>query len=327
MAGLSHTALRRLAIECGGRGGFFTEMLSARGIEAESQTASPYLRRSPEETPLIHQLLVGDADEARHAAEVLSGRGADGIDINCGCPAPLVRKRGAGSWLMEVPETARAIIGAARKGAGELPLSVKIRLGETLDEGRLKSFCTMLEGEGVDLITVHARLRGEPYGRKPRWEWIGKVKRWVGIPVVGNGSIFSVDDARACFEQSGCDAVMIGRGAAVRPWLMGDICRELFDCEGGQFEAARPLLYRRFVELLIESFRPERRLGRLKEFTAYFASTYPFGHNMEIKVQNAATLEEALSRAEEFFKRAEEGFDGWGGWASAPKAPDEEKVP
>lgn len=310
MAGLTHSAFRRLLLPFGGVGCFFTEMLSARSLHTEDPKTSPYLLRTPEERPLCYQLLASEPEEIDKALAVVEGQGAEAVDLNMGCPAPLIRKRGGGSRLMEVPSKAAALVRRVRARTG-LPFFTKIRLGETLDEDHLHDFCRMLEEEGADLITVHARLRGEPYGRRPRWDWIGKVKEWVSVPVVGNGSIFSPDDARRCLEASGCDGLMIGRGAPTRPWLFRDIAREVYNMPLGDERPFRPDVYLRFANLLVKSLEPTRRLGRLKEFTAYFAQPYTFGHTLESKVQSAPDFAEAMARVEAFFTRAEAGFDGW----------------
>ena len=211
MAGITHTAFRRVLAGLGGVGLFSTEMLSARSLPMEDPSRSPYLVRAAEEWPLSYQLLVAAPEELPPAIEALHRLSPDAIDLNLGCPAPEVRKRGAGSRLMEQPEAARGVAAKAR-GLTRLPLTAKIRLGERLDEPGLREFCRMLEGEGVDLLTVHARLRGEPYGRRPRWEWVEKVKSWVSVPVVANGGIFSAADAKACRAATGCDGLMLGRG-------------------------------------------------------------------------------------------------------------------
>jgi len=312
MAGLTHTAFRRLLTGLGGVGLLSTEMLSARSLPSEDRATSPYLLRTADESPLSYQVLVAAPEEVGPAFEVLHAAGADAVDLNFGCPAPEVRRRGGGSALMARPEAARAVLAEARRQT-RLPLTAKIRLGERLDEGALRDFCLLLEGEGVELITVHARLRGEPYGRRPRWSWIGKVKSWVSVPVVGNGGIFSAADAGRCLEESGCDGLMLGRGAVVRPWLFAQVAREVFGApEGvGEGAASRPALYGRFLALVEESFAPERRLGRLKEFTHYFSQTYPFGHNLATAVQSSRSVGEARARAEAFFAANEGAGDGW----------------
>ena len=304
MAGLTHSALRRLILEQGGIGLLSTEMLSASRLPMENPQLSPCLVRSDTEQPLSYQLLVSRVAEVAPAIAKLHALGAEAIDLNLGCPAPTVRRMGAGSRLMEEPAAVQAIVAAARKQT-DLPLTAKIRLGETLDEEKLRYFCLMLEGEGIELLSVHARLRGEPFGRKPRWPWVGKVKGWLTIPVVANGGIFTVEDARNCLAQSGADGLMLGRAAAIRPWIFAELAHGVYGL-GPEVGAVNKLaLYLRFIELLEESFLPERRLGRLKEFTHYFAKNYPFGHSLASAVQSSSSLAEARERACAFFAKNE----------------------
>ena len=207
---------------------------------------------------------------------------------------------------MQEPERAQAVVAAVRRGTNR-PLSVKVRLGERLDEVALVKFCRMLEDEGVNLLTVHARLRREPYGRTPRWTWIAKVKAAVGIPVVANGGIFSAADAARCRTESGCDGLMLGRGAVVRPWLFAEIAAQLAGAPPPSQPPSRPELFRRFTQYLQESLAPERRLSRLKEFTHYFSQTYPFSHTLASAVQNSPTVQHAAQQAEQFFRVNEPG--------------------
>jgi nifR3 family TIM-barrel protein len=302
MAGLTHSALRTLLLSFGGIGLLATEMLSARRLPAESASTSPYLVRTAGEGPLSYQLLVAGPEEVAPAVAILHRLGADAIDLNLGCPAPRVRQAGGGSSLMADPEQVRRIVAAAR-GLTSLPLSAKIRLGETLDEGRLREFCLMLTEGGIDLLTVHARLRREPFGRKPRWEWVGKIKDWLDIPVIANGGVCSVATARDCLRISGADGLMIGRAAAEKPWIFAEISREIYGLEDGGVEIDLPRIYLEMVTALVARFRPERRLGRLKEFTHYFARNYPFGHHLATAVQSSGSMEEAWERALAFFAR------------------------
>ena len=191
------------------------------------------------------------------------------------------------------------------RAATHLPISAKIRLGSTLDEKNLISFCKMLEDEGIDLLTVHGRLQGEKFCRRPRWDWIGKVKQTVKVPVIANGGIFSVADAEKCLERSGADGLMIGRGAVCKPWLFAEIAKVvyLYDITP---EINLPEIYFRFIELLRERFLPERRLGRLKQFTHYYSSNFTFGHHLASGVQNSKTLEEAAETAMVFFNTTRE---------------------
>lgn len=301
MAGLTHSALRTTLLELGGVGLLSTEMLSAARLPAENANHSPYLVRTAQETPLSYQLMLTDEKAVPSVFSALHRLGADVVDLNLGCPAPLVRKAGGGSRLMEDPARVRRIVVAARKHT-DRPLTAKIRLGETLDaEEQLRDFCLMLAGEGIDMLTVHARLRSEPFARRPHWAWIGKVKQWVDIPVVANGSIDSVANARKCLDESGADGLMIGRAAARTPWIFAALAREIYNLPIPVRKLSLPLLYHGFAAALVQRFQPDRRLGRLKEFTHYFSTNYFFGHHLAAKVQSSLSFEDAWSRAVAFF--------------------------
>ena len=300
MAGLTHSALRTTILGFGGIGLLSTEMLAATRLPAESAATSPYLVRTARETPLSYQLLLTGEQQIPRAFAALHRLGADAVDLNLGCPAPLVRRAGGGSSLMDEPERVRRMVRSARRHTA-LPLTAKIRLGETLDAGRLRDFCTMLADEGIDLLTVHARLRRESFARPPRWEWIARVKEWVAIPVVANGGIDSVASARACLQASGADGLMIGRRAAVAPWVFAEIARSLYDADLSAQQVCLPRVYLEFAVALAERFAPERQLGRLKEFTHYCAKNYPFGHHLASRVQSSGSLAEAWSGARAFF--------------------------
>jgi tRNA-dihydrouridine synthase len=217
-----------------------------------------------------------------------------------GCPAPAVGRFGAGIRLMEQPENARRIVHEARKRTS-LPLTAKIRLG-TEDEGKLKTFCTMLQDEGIDMLSVHARFKHESFARKPRWEAIAGIRTWLSIPVIANGGLFSVRDAQQCLALSGADGLMLGRGAVIRPWLFSEIARDVYQCEVADSAVSLPELFGAFIDHLNGLFRPEYRLGRLKEFTHYFARNYQFGHHLASRVQSSASVEEARERAGIFFE-------------------------
>jgi len=302
MAGLTHSALRQIMFGFGGLGLASTEMLSAKRLPTESPAVSPYLIRTFSEKPLSYQLLTSTPGEIARAVETLHAQKADAIDLNMGCPAAAVGKFGAGFSLMEQPEDARRIVAEARKRSS-LPLTAKIRLGSELDEEKLKSFCTMLADEGIDMLSVHARLKNESFARRPRWECITTIKRWLAIPVVVNGGIFSVEDAANCLAVSGADGLMLGRGAVIRPWLFAEIARHLCSTTTAAPAVSLPSVYKRFIDNLNELFRPEYRLGRLKEFTHYFARNYKFGHHLASRVQSSMSVDEAGERAAVFFEQ------------------------
>lgn len=301
MAGLTHSALRRAIAGFGGVGLLATEMLSAKKLPRENPRISPYLIRTDAEKLLSYQLLIASADEAGPALDALHRFGADVVDINMGCPAPAVGRFGAGIGLMERPQEVRRLVAETRKRTA-LPLTAKIRIGiDQKDDGMLADFCAMLQDEGIDLVSVHARLKHESFAREPRWESIGAVKQRLTVPVVANGGIFSVEDANKCLDRSGADGLMIGRAAAIKPWLFAEIGREVFGAELAAPVVSLLSLYAGFIRDLTELFRPAYRLGRLKEFTHYFARNYKFGHHLASRIQSSATMDEARERAEQFF--------------------------
>ncbi len=300
MAGLTHSALRRIMIGFGGVGLLSTEMLSAKILPSENPRISPYLIRSESESPLSYQLLTATDREIARAIDCLHKFKADSIDLNMGCPSTAVGKFGAGVKLMERPEAARRIVAEARK-CTDLPLSVKIRLGSDADSGKLKEFCTMLEGEGADMLTIHARFKRESFARDPRWEYIAEVKECIKIPIIANGGIFSVEDAEKCLKISGADGLMLGRGAVIKPWLFAEIARTVYGVDIPEPAVLLPNIYTAFIEALNADYRSVNRLGRLKAYTHYFARNYQFGHSLACKVQSSESMEEAIERAETFF--------------------------
>jgi nifR3 family TIM-barrel protein len=301
MAGVTHSAFRQVLLGFGGVGLLSTEMLAAKRLPTESPSVSPFLIRTASEKPLSYQLLISAIKDMSPSMDALHKLRADAIDLNMGCPAATVGRFGAGCMLMERPEDVRLLVAEARRLTA-LPLTAKIRLGAELDEEKLRSFCLMLEDEGIDMLSVHARLKNESFARKPRWERIASVKERLRIPVIANGGIFSVEDAEKCLRVSGADGLMLGRGAVIRPWLFAEIARDLYGCEIAEQAVSLPAVYGNFIELLSELFRPEKRLGRLKEFTHYFAKNYKFGHQLASRVQGSGSLDEARERAGLFFE-------------------------
>ena len=303
MAGITHSAFRQMCSGFGGVGLLSTEMLGARKLPTESPRFSPRIIRTALEKPLSYQLLISTDQEMAPAIDALHKLKADAIDLNMGCPASAVGKFGAGIRLMEQPGDVRCMVAEARKRT-TLPLTAKIRLGIELDEQKLLDFCAMLEDEGIDMLSVHARLKKESFARTPRWEWVAKVKGRLTIPVIANGGIFTVHDAENCLRISGADGLMIGRGAAIQPWLFAEVARDVYGCALAQPTVSLPMVYGNFIDQLIDLYRPEYRLGRLKEFTHYFARNYKFGHLLASRVQSSVSVDEGRERAGMFFENS-----------------------
>ena len=300
MVGLTHSAGRSLVQEIGGVGLLFTEMLAAARLPHDNPAVSPMLVRHASERPLFYQIFLASEEPVEKAVSRLEELGADGIDINLGCPAPQLRRSGSGGYLADDARLVARIVRQIRQRT-ELPVTAKIRLGRQLEPPRYLDFCRMLEAEGIDMLTIHARLHGEKFCRPPRWQWIRFAKDVLTIPVCANGGIFTVDDARRCLRVTGADGLMLGRGAFANPYLFAEIASTVYGVTEGLGWPTRDRLYFRFVELLEERFRPERRLGRLKQFTSYFSRSFLFGHQLATAVQTSQSMEEANRRAIKFF--------------------------
>jgi nifR3 family TIM-barrel protein len=302
MVGLSHSALRSLVAEFGGSGLFYTEMLSAKRLPSENEKCSPFLIKTEIEKPLFYQIYASEHVSLTAALEKLSTLDAQGIDLNLGCPAPQLKKINAGQFLFKKRDAVEKIVIKLRS-LTDLPLSVKIRIGKKPDRVKLTNVCQMLEHAGVDLITVHARLDHEKFCRKPRWEILQDATAKLKIPIFANGGIFTADDAKECLHKSGAAGLMIGRGAAARPWIFRDIAKQCFSCKTATQSMSKKDVFMRFIDLLEERFPAERRLGRLKQFSHYFATEFPFGHQFAFKIQNSTTMQHATQEALQFFNQ------------------------
>jgi nifR3 family TIM-barrel protein len=223
-----------------------TERLGA-GLVVSEMTASSALaaykreaRRRSDGTGVAINVVQLAGCEARwmaEAARIAEAEGADIIDINMGCPARMVTNIAAGSALMRDLDHALTLI-EATVGAVAIPVTLKMRLGWDADTINAPELARRAEAAGVRMITVHGRTRCQFYGGAADWLAIKAVKASVDVPVIVNGDIRTLDDARRALQESGADAVMIGRGAQGRPWLPGQIARPL---DGGGHESGPPL--------------------------------------------------------------------------------------
>lgn len=209
LAGISDIVYRRLFREYGGVCTLLTtEMISSEAIYQVPN--SNIIKFEENEYPLSFQIVGHKPHLMTHAAKLLESR-ASSIDINCGCPVQKIVKSGDGSAMMRNIPLTKEIVKAVRKVI-KIPLSVKFRLGWSQDEKNYIEFAKMLEGEGVDFITMHARTRSQMYSGVADWNEIKKLKEAVKIPVFANGDIQTIKDVKKCTELTNCDGVSIGRG-------------------------------------------------------------------------------------------------------------------
>jgi tRNA-dihydrouridine synthase B len=199
----------------------FTEMVSADGLLRKGKS---FLRIGEGEHPVSVQLFGGDPDILAEAAQIAQSAGADAIDINMGCPAKQIVGPGAGADLMRSPEKVKEILTRVRK-AIQSPLTVKIRSGWDEEHVNAIEISKILEDCGAEGITLHPRTKVQGYGGRADWDLIGKVKKAVRVPVIGNGDVTTPLLARKMLEETGCDGVMIGRGALGNPWIFSFVGR------------------------------------------------------------------------------------------------------
>lgn len=217
MAGVTDLPFRLLCKEMG-CGLVYSEMVSAKGILYENRNTTELLRIAAEERPTAVQLFGSDPEILGAMAQKIEPLPIDIIDVNMGCPAPKIVKNGEGSALTKTPELVGKIVRALAE-AQKKPVTIKIRKG--FDDAHLNAaeIARIVEANGAAAIAVHGRTREQYYSGKADWACIREVKKAVQIPVIGNGDVFTPQDAGRLLETTGCDAVMIGRGAQGNPWI------------------------------------------------------------------------------------------------------------
>jgi len=238
MAGVTDMPFRILCKEQG-CGLVYTEMASAKGMHYNSEKSFKLTEIDSREKPAAIQIFGSDPGIMAEIAQKLNETDAAIIDINMGCPTPKITKNGEGSALMLNTRLAGEIIKAVVNASAK-PVTVKMRKGWDEDSVNAVELAKIAEENGASAVAVHGRTRNQFYSGKADWEIIRKVKESVSIPVIGNGDIFEPRDAKAMFEYTGCDAVMVGRGAQGNPWIFkrilhylekGEILPEPSPCE------------------------------------------------------------------------------------------------
>ena len=221
MAGVTDLAFRLICKEYGS-GLLYTEMINAKALCYDDEKTKGMLKIEEEEHPVAVQIFGSEPEFIAGATEILNEHSNEILDINMGCPAPKVVKNGDGSALMKTPQLAAKVIEAAAKKSKK-PVTVKFRKGWDDDSINAVEFAKMAEASGAQAITIHGRTRAQYYSGTADWDIIEEIKNVVKIPVIGNGDIVTIEDAINIRKKTGCDAIMIGRGAQGNPWIFNRI--------------------------------------------------------------------------------------------------------
>ncbi|KQZ84629.1 tRNA-dihydrouridine synthase [Microbacterium sp. Root166] len=336
MAGITNTAFRRLCREYGA-GLYVSEMITSRALVERNATTMRLITHHESETPRSIQLYGVDPATVEGAVRVLVEEDrADHIDLNFGCPVPKVTRKGGGAALPWKLELFREIVTRAARAAGDIPLTVKMRKGIDVDHLTYLDAGRIAEDAGVAAVALHARTAAEFYSGHADWDAIAQLKQAVtSVPVLGNGDIWSAEDAVRMMAETGCDGVVVGRGCLGRPWLFGDLARAL----GGPDAASGPPVdatlgfvaqaFRRHAELLIEFFEDEVRGCRdIRKHVAWYFKGYPVGGDTRARlatVSSLAEIDELLATLEldaPYPGAAAEGQRGRAGTPKRPALPD-----
>ncbi|NLK75783.1 MAG: tRNA dihydrouridine synthase DusB [Clostridiales bacterium] len=300
MAGVTDLPFRLL---CKEKGADFlcTEMVSAKGIHYNNQNTENLLTIAEEERPVAIQLFGSDPHILGETAKRIEERNFDVLDINMGCPVPKVVNNGEGSALMKNPKLVGEIVREVSKSISK-PVTVKIRIG--FDESHINAveIAKIAEDNGAKAIAVHGRTREQYYSGEADWEIIRKVKEAVSIPVIGSGDVFSPIDAKRMIDITGCDGVMIARGARGNPWIFEHIKAYLetgIIMDKPDFATVKEMILRH-GSMAVKYKGEFTGIREMRKHVAWYTAGYPGSSRLRRMVNEIETMEDLKNLLEDF---------------------------
>lgn len=301
MAGVTDLPFRLLCKEQGA-GLLCMEMVSAKAIHYKNKNTEALMEIRPEEMPVSLQLFGSEPDLMAEVAQQIAERPFAILDINMGCPVPKVVNNGEGSALMKNPKKVEEIVYKV-SNAIKKPLTVKIRKGFDEENVNAVEIAKIAESAGAAAVAVHGRTRAQYYSGQADWDIIAAVKNAVKIPVIGNGDITSAQKAVEMIRHTGCDGVMIGRGAQGNPWIFKQITEYLE--QGILPQKPEPAEVKRMIKkhaaLQLEIKGEYTGVREMRKHMAWYTAGYPNSARFRQMINNMETMEELLGALEQIF--------------------------
>jgi len=301
MAGVTDYTFRRLIKRRGGVGLSVSEFISVEGLTRSNPKSKRQMRFAEEERPFAVQIFGGQFERMAMAAEMAEEIGADILDVNCGCPAPKVVRNGGGSGLLKDLPRLETILKEIKKSIS-IPLTLKLRTGFTDATINCVEVAKMAEQCGVEHIQLHGRTKEQGYKGLANWDWVREIKKAVKIPVSGNGDVTSIELALKRFKETGCDGILIGRGAMQNPWIF----RQIQDVFEGR-EPFQPTLEEKqtvlleFFDLLREDMPELPALGKMKQLAGQFTKGLVGGAQFRQTLYHSHSAQEILDNIGIYF--------------------------
>ncbi|MFN3696061.1 MAG: tRNA dihydrouridine synthase DusB [Pseudobdellovibrio sp.] len=279
-----------------------TELISATGIEYKSERTLALMSYDDSQRPIGIQLFGEDPEIIAKAAKVAEDHGADFVDLNFGCPVPKVVKKGAGSAMMRDLVTMQKVLNACVKSV-QIPVTIKIRTGWEANQRNALDVCNLAYDEGITWVAIHGRTRAQGYSGEADWDFIADIKAKTKIPVLGNGDILTPQKAVSRLKDSGCDGVLIGRGALKNPLIFADAL-SLWKNEPVRSDLKRNYhgIFQDLHLALAEHCQPHIMNIQLKKFASWFSTGYPGAAQFRKDIFQLKDNDEVLTCALNFFR-------------------------